>query len=417
MDEPIDRALARAAEGPADRIDLDEVVATARRRGRRRRLAAGAGVVLLLVVAIPAMVVFGTAGGDDPQVVLDQPDGVVSPPPQEESVVGAGRAQAELELREEPIPRCGTVEWRVANHGDVDLSFGSHVQLERWDGDAWHEVPALPPGVVRGLPAFEVSAGDVGEWHELRLHWLDHVEPGWYRVINSVTTADDDEATLELSAVVEVVGDDRASDGICGPSAEELAELDPVDEGRADVTGDGNADAVALYAHDDGASVLVETAGGETAVARVDHGIGSDYAGLGSRGLAVDEVALDLTGDGRQDVLVRSEDDDSVDSLRVFAWDDGDLRQVHQAHQDRGRRLTEWTLRAGLSTDREERHWLECTDERVHYHRAGPIDDEDASFAHRTDTYRFSDGAAERLDQTEEHVDELPDEPFIDCDR
>ena len=29
----------------------------------------------------------------------------------------------------------------------------------------------------------------------------------------------------------------------------------------------------------------------------------------------------------------------------------------------------------------------------------------------------FSDGAAERLDQTEEHVDELPDEPFIDCDR
>lgn len=55
----------------------------------------------------------------------------------------------------------------------------------------------------------------------------------------------------------------------------------------------------------------------------------------------------------------------------------------------------------------------------MRYHRGGPIDDENASFALHTDTYRLAGGVAERLEHTEEHVDELPDfdEPVIDCDR
>lgn len=70
-----------------------------------------------------------------------------------------------------------------------------------------------------------------------------------------------------------------------------------------------------------------------------------------------------------------------------------------------------------MTTDGNERHWVECTDDGVRYHRAGPIDDEDAAFAHRADTYRLSEGVAERVDHSEKHVDELPDEPLIDCTR
>lgn len=161
MDEPIDRALAHAADGPEDGIDLDEVAVTARRRRRRQRLMAGAGVVLVLL-AVPVAAVLAWGGpGEDGVVLAPADERDTNPPPPEEGD-GAdtpdGRAEVELEVRQERVPRCGEVELRPRNTGEIDLSYGTPVQLERWDGDAWHDVSPLPPGAVWPLPEF----GSVG---------------------------------------------------------------------------------------------------------------------------------------------------------------------------------------------------------------------------------------------------------------
>lgn len=414
MDEPIDRALARAADGPEDGIDLDEVAVTARRRRRRQRLMAGAGVVLvLLAVPVAAVLAWGEPGEDG--VVLAPAGERDADPPTGGDPDGAdtpeGRAEVDLEVREEQVPRCGEVELRPRNTGEIDLSYGAPVQLERWDGDAWHDVSALPPGAAWPLPEFGVQPGEAGEWEQLPLDRLDHVEPGWYRLTKSFSAEPAGDLTLQPGVMVEVVADERASDGDCGPSAGELSQLDPVDEGAADVTGDGRSDDVALYAHARGISVLAETADGAVATAWLVFGSERDLEALGSRALPAGQAGIDLAGNGRDEVLVRHEDG-QVDDLVVLAWHDGDLRHVHQHNEHR------WTLRAGADASRG-RYWLECTEEGVRYHRGGPIDDENASFALRTNTYRLAGGVAERLEHTEEHVEELPDfdGPVIDCDR
>lgn len=67
MDDHIDRALARGADGPDPNIDLDEVAA-ARRRRQRKRGAAIAAVVLLLV-AVSAATIAWNAGHDDTEML------------------------------------------------------------------------------------------------------------------------------------------------------------------------------------------------------------------------------------------------------------------------------------------------------------------------------------------------------------
>lgn len=69
MDDHIDRALARAADGPDPDIDLDEVAAAARRRRRRQRGAAIAAVVVVLA-AVPAAVIAWNGAGQDDTVML-----------------------------------------------------------------------------------------------------------------------------------------------------------------------------------------------------------------------------------------------------------------------------------------------------------------------------------------------------------
>lgn len=416
MDEHIDRALARAAEGPTDGIDIDEVAATARRRGRRRRLVAGAGAVLL-ALPIAVVVAWSEPGEDEVMLAPSNERESNRPPPEEGDAVDTpeGRAEVELEVRDEKVPRCGEVDLRPRNTGDIALSHGMPVQLERWDGGAWHDVPARPRGGAWAMPRLGVQPGEAGEWQQLRLDRLDHVEPDWYRLTKSFGDEPDAELTLQPSVVIQVVADERESDGDCGPSVDDLSELDPVDEGAADVTGDGGSDHVALYRHERGTSVLVKTADGDLATEWIADERERGYDHLGSRVLPEGQVGVDLAGDGRDEVLVRRENG-RVPRLLVLAWHDNQLATVHR---QRHGHLAPWRLRIDPDADQRERHWLECTDEGVIYHRGGPIEDEDASFALRSDTYRVTDGVAEHLEHTEEHVNELPDvdEPLVDCNR
>lgn len=245
------------------------------------------------------------------------------------------------------------MELRPRNTGEVDLSYSVPVQVERWDGDAWRDARVWPPAGAWLASAFGVKAGEVGEWEQLPHEVLppdslNHVEPGWYRLTKSFSAEPAGDLTLQPSVVVEIVAVERASNGDCGPSAGELSQLDPVDEGPADVTGDGRADDVTLYAHDRGISVLAETTDGAVATAWLVFGSERDLEALGSRALPAGQTGIDLAGNGRDEVLVRHEDG-QVDDLVVLAWHDGDLRHVHQHNEHR------WTLRAGADASRGER--------------------------------------------------------------
>lgn len=422
MDEPIDRALAHAADGPEDGIDLDEVAATARHRRRRQRLMAGAGVVLvLLAVPVAAVLAWGEPG-ENGVVLAPAGERDADPPPggdPDGADTPEGGAEVDLEVREEQVPRCGEVELRPRNTGEIALSYGEAISLQRWDGDAWRDVPALPPGAGWAQAALGVQPGEVGEWEQLGLDRFDPVEPGWYRLTKLFSVVGDDDLMLQPAALIEVVSDKRASDGDCAPSVEELADLDPIDEATADVTGDGRPDQVALHAHERGMSVVVETTEGIAATAWLIVGNGGDLRALGSRALPDGQAGLDLAGNGRDEVLVRREAG-QLDEFAVLAWHNGDLHRVHQDNnQVRQGDQLEWILRTGADDTGDERHWLACTGEGVRHYRGEAIDDEEASYTLRTDTYRLTDGVANRVDQTLEHVDELPDvdEPAIDCDR
>lgn len=104
MDDHIDRALARAADGPDPDIDLDEVAAAARRR-RRRRGAAIAAVVVVLV-AVPAAVVAWNAG----------PDGTVVLTP------GEGEADSAGEAAKRGTPAAYTVTVQASPAGEAPFA-------------------------------------------------------------------------------------------------------------------------------------------------------------------------------------------------------------------------------------------------------------------------------------------------------
>lgn len=419
MDEPIDRALARAAEGPEDGVDLDEVAATARRRRRRQRVVASAGVLLGLL-AIPAVTMLGWSEPDGDAAVLLAPGERDADPPPPEGAAGADtperRAEVELEVRRREVPRCGAVEFRLRNTGEVDLSASRRgVDMQRWDGEGWYEVPAMPAGYGWLGPSVGAAAGATDRaWREHRIDRLGHIQPGWYRLSTTVSDEPGGDLELQPATVFEVVADDRETGGDCGPSAEELAGLDAADEAVADITGDGQPDRIALYAHDRGTSVLAETADGQRATAWVDYDGERELKRLGSRALPGGQAGADLAGDGREEILLRREDG-RTDYLTAVAWHRDELTTIYRSNNHLG----SWTLRTGVDATTEERFWLECTDEGVRSHAAGPLNDEDAPFALHTTTYQLRDGLAQPVESTEEQLNELPDleGPVIDCDR
>jgi hypothetical protein len=419
MDKPFDRALARAADGPDARVDLDEVAAIARRRRRRRRVLAGVGVALVVAAAPAAVIAAGGLSGDDTVVLAPKDNDTTSPPPADDTDAAdtpRGRAAVELELRDQQVPRCGTVSLRQHNTGEVGLTTGKPMGLQRWTGTAWRDVSPLPPGHAWPLIQLSVSPGEASSWQDLDLGALDHIEPGWYRINKTVDVDPDsgsgdpnrDQPSLEVATVVEVVSDPRRSEGDCGPSTEQLTQREPADEANADVDGDDRSDHVELHARQRGVSVLVETADGDLAAAWLGSAA-ADFHALGSRALPDDRAGLDLTGSGRDEILVRHEDG-PLDELMAVAWHDGALDWVHERSDD----LSRWILASG--PDENDQTWLSCTDRGVRQHR---VSTGDGRVVLQTRTFRLIDGEAHRIDQTQRDLAELPDitGPTIDCDR
>lgn len=229
MDEPFDRALVRAADGPDPRVDLDEVAAIARRRRRRRRrVLAGVGVALVVAAVPAAVIAAGGLSGDDAVVLAPEEGDTTSPPPAdgtEAADTSRGRAAVELELRDQQVPRCGMISLRQHNTGDVGLATGKSMGLQRWTGTAWRGVSPLPPGHAWPLIEISVSPGEASSWQDLDLAALDHVEPGWYRITKTFDVDPDsgsgdpnrDQPSLEVAAVVEVVPDPHLSGGTVAP--------------------------------------------------------------------------------------------------------------------------------------------------------------------------------------------------------
>jgi hypothetical protein len=97
----------------------------------------------------------------------------------------AGQAAAELVATPREIGPDGTVILQVMNRGDVPLTYGRPIQVERWDGTSWVEteesresawtmelliVQPGAPGVEQRWPFLETSRPD----------------PGWYRFTKRV---------------------------------------------------------------------------------------------------------------------------------------------------------------------------------------------------------------------------------------
>lgn len=92
--------------------------------------------------------------------------------------------QAALDLIVEPVEVDADepVSFWLENSGEVELTHGIHVRVEKWDGNRWAELPWPEdygvPDVEEPLPAGKGS---------VRQQWpvdgRPHASPGWHRVV------------------------------------------------------------------------------------------------------------------------------------------------------------------------------------------------------------------------------------------
>lgn len=92
-----------------------------------------------------------------------------------------GEAVVELVVDPPEVGIDEPVSFWLANRGEVDLLYGLHFAVERWEGKQWVEVPWPEdygaPDVLESLPAGEEST--VQRWP---FDDRPHAESGWYRI-------------------------------------------------------------------------------------------------------------------------------------------------------------------------------------------------------------------------------------------
>lgn len=131
--------------------------------------------------------------------------GAAPPPAEDEGLVTVegGRVAAELIATPAAIRAGDRLVLRVVNRGELGISFGRPLTVERWEGSAWVETPESRDAAWT-MELLYVAPGGIGveqPWPFLPDHQPD---PGWYRFTKVVRPGVPNADQLTLRARVEV---------------------------------------------------------------------------------------------------------------------------------------------------------------------------------------------------------------------
>lgn len=187
--------LERGAAAPSFVADVDEVRVRAAVRRRRRRFGVGAAVATAVVAVIGGVVLAASLfrGPAVPFVESAPPLRGTSTPS-----VQTDQGEAAVSLHVDPVrvvPGEYIGTWLV-NTGEVDIYYTLECSLDRWDGEAWEQVPqtffsppsALEPGERSQGPSRACFLTPELEGFDLSDRPVSNkLDAGWYRVRWQVT--------------------------------------------------------------------------------------------------------------------------------------------------------------------------------------------------------------------------------------
>jgi hypothetical protein len=161
--------------------------------------------VLFLIVAAAGLAACGArAPGIDegsPPPPADESEGLV------EVDTDEGLAAAELTAQPDEVEPGEAVSVRVENRGELTVSFGRPIVVERWDGQDWTETDESREAAWT-MELLLLDPGQPGV-EQIWPFLDDHTpEPGWYRFTKRLhaETAEGDPAELVIRARVRVAG-------------------------------------------------------------------------------------------------------------------------------------------------------------------------------------------------------------------
>lgn len=216
------RALLRRGASSAQRPPpVDDIRARGRRRRRRKHRAAA--VVPVVALAVLGGAVLLSTGGSEVALAPATPPGVASPSPgvspspvaSPDAGPSASRSPAcpdveerahhtapggiDVRLEVEPAvtPASEPPDAAIVNDGDVQVTFVTHTQVDRWEDGAWVRVRD-PVGFSVEIP---LDAGESTS-ESLRRRSEDPLVPGCHRILRWVYLGDDEPVELSRLAVI-----------------------------------------------------------------------------------------------------------------------------------------------------------------------------------------------------------------------